>query len=72
MSQSRFLEAPFVRMLRMRSASLKTNRHKQQKEKTLTLDSWLQTYQILTNDDQMVILRLSYFVNMYVCVCENR
>ena len=27
----------------------------------LALDSQLQTYQILTNDDQMLILSLSYF-----------
>ena len=33
-----------------------------QKNKKLALNSWLQTYQILTSDDQMLILRLSYFV----------
>ena len=33
-----------------------------QKKKKLTLNSQLQTYQILTNDDQMFILCLSYFI----------
>ena len=34
---------------------------KHQKSKKLALDSSLQTYQILTNDDEMLILCLSYF-----------
>ena len=33
-----------------------------QKNKKLTLNSWLQTYQILTNDDEMFILCLSYLI----------
>ena len=35
--------------------------YKHQKSKKLALNSSLQTYQILTNDDEMLILRLSYF-----------
>ena len=37
-------------------------RYKQQNNKKLTLNSQLQTYQILTNNDQMLILCLSYFI----------
>ena len=37
------------------------NTHK--KNKKLALNSWLQFYQILTNDDQMLILCLSYFIS---------
>ena len=33
------------------------------KNKKLTLDSHLQTYQILSSDDQMLILSLSYFIS---------
>ena len=36
--------------------------HKRQNNKKLALNSQLQTYQILKNDDQIVILRLSYFI----------
>ena len=32
----------------------------------MTLNSRLQTYQILTNDDQMLILCLSYFINTVI------
>jgi hypothetical protein len=32
------------------------------KENKLALNSQLQTYQIVTNDDQMLILCLSYFI----------
>ena len=35
--------------------------YKHQKSKKLALNSSLQTYQILTNDDQILILHLSYF-----------
>ena len=37
------------------------SRSKTKKEK-LTLNSQLETYQILTNDDKMLILCLSYFI----------
>ena len=60
--QSRFLEAPFVRMLRMRSASLKTKWYKSKKFKKLALDSQLLTVQILTNDVQVLESCLSYFI----------
>ena len=40
----------------------KTKWYKHQKNQKLTLNSQLQTYQILTNDDQMLILCLSYFI----------
>jgi hypothetical protein len=46
----------------------KTNWYKHKKNKKLTLNSQLQTYQILTNDDQMLILRLSYFITTS-CTC---
>ena len=36
--------------------------YKHQNNKKLTLNSQLQTYQILTTDDQMTILCLSYFI----------
>ena len=36
--------------------------YKHQKSKKLALNLQLQTYQILTNDDQMLILCLSYFI----------
>ena len=38
----------------------KIKRYKLQKSKRLTLNSWLRTYK--TNDDQMLILCLSYFI----------
>ena len=41
---------------------LKTKWYKLQTNKKLTLNSQLQTYQILTNNDQMLILGLSYFI----------
>ena len=37
-------------------------RYKQQTNKKLTLNLNLQTYQIVTNDAQMLILCLSYFI----------
>ena len=43
------------------NSSYKTKWYKDQKSKKLALNSWLQTYQILTNDDQMSISYLSYF-----------
>ena len=46
--------------------------YKLQKNKQLSLDSRLETYQILTNDDQMVILCLSYFITMYCTVAFMR
>ena len=52
-------EAPKCFVLVSRS---KTKRNKHQKSEKLTLDSQLQTYQILTNDDQMLILCLTYFI----------
>ena len=44
------------------SKLLLTKWYKHLKDKKLSLNSQLQTYQILTNDDQMFILCLSYFV----------
>ena len=35
----------------------------------MALDSRLETYQILTNDDQMLILCLSYFITKIILKC---
>ena len=40
----------------------KTKQNKHQNSKKLALNWWLKTYQILTNDDQMLILFLTYFI----------
>ena len=40
----------------------KTKWYKHQKIKKLSLNSWLNTYQTLTNDDQKLILCLPYFI----------
>ena len=42
----------------------KTKWYKHQKNKKFTLNSQLQTNQILTNDDQMFILCLSYLITV--------
>ena len=40
----------------------KNQKTKKPKNKKLALDSRLEAYQILTNDDQMLIFCLSYFI----------
>ena len=34
------------------------------KNTKLSLNEWLQTYQILTNNNQMPVFRLSYFITV--------
>ena len=51
---------------------LKTKRYKYHKNKKFTLNSQLQTYQILTNDDQMLILCLSYVITTVSYCTEVR
>ena len=46
---------------------LQTKWYKLQTNKKLALNSQLQTYQILTNDDQMLILCLPYFITTVSC-----
>ena len=50
----------------------KTKWYKHQKNKKLTLNPQLQTYQILTNDDQMFILCLSYFITTVHAKLEQK
>ena len=45
----------------------KTKLYKHQKHKKLALDLQLQTYQILTNNDHMLISFLSYFITTVRC-----
>ena len=40
----------------------KIKQHKTLENKKFTLNSWLQTYQVLTKNDQLLVLRLSYFI----------
>ena len=46
----------------------KSKGYKWQKMKKFALNSQLQPYQILTNDDQMLILCLSYFITTVWCL----
>ena len=46
--------------------------YKHQKNKKFTLNSLLQTCQILTNDDQMIILCLSYFITIVQAKLEQK
>ena len=44
----------------------KAKQYKHQKDKKLPFNSRLQTYQILTDDDQMLILCLSYSITTVI------
>ena len=43
---------------------------KQKQNEKFDLNSRLQTYQILTNGDQMILLSLSYFITTLVITCS--